>query len=150
MKSLRGWFERRQEHRSAGGQRDRRSRPGLESLESRVVLYSATGNAWMNPAVITISFMPDGTNLGGATSNLQLHVQQQPRPERAVAERRSSRPPSSGRSRPTSTSSSSRTTAPPAAAGTYQEGDPELRRHPHRRLQLRQHDPGLDASSRRR
>ena len=70
MKSLRGWFERRQEHRSAGGQRDRRSRPGLESLESRVVLYSATGNAWLNPAVVTISFMPDGTNLGGATSNL--------------------------------------------------------------------------------
>jgi hypothetical protein len=34
------------------------------------VLYSATGNAWMNPQVITISFMPDGTNLGGPTSNL--------------------------------------------------------------------------------
>ena len=33
----------------AGRQRDRRSRPGLEPLESRVVLYSATGNAWMNP-----------------------------------------------------------------------------------------------------
>jgi hypothetical protein len=28
------------------------------------------GNAWMNPAAITISFMPDGTNLGGPTSNL--------------------------------------------------------------------------------
>jgi hypothetical protein len=70
MKSLRGWFERRQEHRSAGRQRDRRSRPDLESLESRVVLYSATGNAWLNPAVVTLSFMPDGTNLGGATSNL--------------------------------------------------------------------------------
>jgi Bacterial Ig-like domain/Matrixin len=35
------------------------------------VLYSATGNAWMNPEVITISFMPDGTNLGGPVSNLQ-------------------------------------------------------------------------------
>jgi len=45
-------------------------RPGLEALEPRVVLYSATGNAWLNPALITISFMPDGTNLGGATSNL--------------------------------------------------------------------------------
>ncbi|MGP0064101.1 MAG: Ig-like domain-containing protein [Isosphaeraceae bacterium] len=43
----------------------------LESLESRVVLYSATGNAWMNPEIITISFVPDGTNLGGVTSNLQ-------------------------------------------------------------------------------
>ncbi len=35
------------------------------------MLYSATGNAWINPTAITISFMPDGTNLGGATSNLQ-------------------------------------------------------------------------------
>jgi hypothetical protein len=34
------------------------------------VLYSATGNAWMNPQVITMSFMPDGTNLGGPFSNL--------------------------------------------------------------------------------
>ena len=36
-----------------------------------MVLYSATGNAWMNPEVITISFMPDGTNMGGPVSNLQ-------------------------------------------------------------------------------
>ncbi len=43
----------------------------LESLETRVVLYSNTGNAWMNPEVITLSFVPDGTNLGGVTSNLQ-------------------------------------------------------------------------------
>jgi hypothetical protein len=35
-----------------------------------VVLYSTTGNAWPNPAVITITFVPDGTNLGGVTSNL--------------------------------------------------------------------------------
>jgi hypothetical protein len=35
------------------------------------VLYSATGNAWMNPTAITISFMPDGTNLGGPVTNLQ-------------------------------------------------------------------------------
>jgi hypothetical protein len=45
--------------------------PALESLESRVVLSSATGNAWPNPQVITISFVPDGTNLGGVASNLQ-------------------------------------------------------------------------------
>jgi hypothetical protein len=38
-------------------------------LESRVVLYSASGNAWPNPALITISFMPDGTNLGGGVSS---------------------------------------------------------------------------------
>src|SRR6516164_5842402 len=47
-----------------------RFRPNLESLESRVVPYSASGNAWPNPQLVTISFMPDGTNLGGTTSNL--------------------------------------------------------------------------------
>jgi Matrixin/Bacterial Ig-like domain len=46
--------------------------PALEGLESRVVLYSASGNIWPSPQLITISFMPDGTNLGGGeTSNLQ-------------------------------------------------------------------------------
>jgi Matrixin/Bacterial Ig-like domain len=46
--------------------------PVLEGLESRVVLYSASGNLWPSPQLITISFMPDGTNLGGGkTSNLQ-------------------------------------------------------------------------------
>ncbi len=35
------------------------------------MLYSATGGAWINPQVVTISFMPDGTSLGnGTTSNL--------------------------------------------------------------------------------
>ena len=47
------------------------TRPTVEGLESRVVLYDATGNAWPNPQLITISFMPDGTNVGEATpSNL--------------------------------------------------------------------------------
>ena len=44
--------------------------PVLEDLESRVVLYSASGNAWPNPMAITISFMPDGTSLGAVSSNL--------------------------------------------------------------------------------
>jgi Matrixin/Bacterial Ig-like domain len=38
-------------------------------MESRVVLYSASGNIWPNPQMITISFMPDGTNLGGGVSS---------------------------------------------------------------------------------
>lgn len=42
----------------------------IESLESRLVLFVATGNAWPNPQVITLSFEPDGTNLGGVNSNL--------------------------------------------------------------------------------
>ena len=41
----------------------------MEGLESRVVLYSASGNAWPNPQLITISFMPDGTQIGGGYSS---------------------------------------------------------------------------------
>src|SRR5437763_6373518 len=48
----------------------RRSHLHLEPLESRLVPYSVSGNAWPNPQLITLSFVPDGTNLGGATSNL--------------------------------------------------------------------------------
>jgi hypothetical protein len=48
----------------------RRAFPYLEELESRMVLYSVSGNAWPNPQLITLSFVPDGTNLGGVTSNL--------------------------------------------------------------------------------
>jgi Matrixin len=42
----------------------------LEALESRLVPYAISGNAWPHPELITLSFMPDGSNLGGATSNL--------------------------------------------------------------------------------
>jgi hypothetical protein len=47
----------------------------LEHLEPRLAPYAATGNAWPNPQLITISFMPDGTALSSAagsaiTSNL--------------------------------------------------------------------------------
>ena len=36
-------------------------RPQLEGLESRVVPYAVSGNAWPSPQLITISFVPDGT-----------------------------------------------------------------------------------------
>lgn len=42
----------------------------LEALETRLVPYSVSGNAWPHPELVTLSFVPDGTNLGGATSNL--------------------------------------------------------------------------------
>jgi hypothetical protein len=64
------WFGRRRPNDRANRSRARKTQPALESLESRVVLYSTTGSAWPNPAVITISFMPDGTDLGGVKSNL--------------------------------------------------------------------------------
>lgn len=40
-------------------------------LESRVLLYATSGNAWPNSELITISFVPDGTDLGGLASDLQ-------------------------------------------------------------------------------
>jgi hypothetical protein len=62
------WFDKRSK---APAPRRKRTRPlALESLESRLVAYSASGNMWPNPQLITISFMPDGTNLGGMGSNL--------------------------------------------------------------------------------
>jgi hypothetical protein len=42
----------------------------LEALETRLVPYSVSGNAWPHPELITISFEPDGTSLGGSSSNL--------------------------------------------------------------------------------
>src|SRR5260370_18610833 len=50
--------------------RVRRPSLHLESLETRLVPYSVSGSAWPNPQLITLSFVPDGTNLGGAYSNL--------------------------------------------------------------------------------
>ncbi len=65
-------------HRAPVARRGGKSRWGTdqaahvraEALESRVVLYAASGNMWANPQLVTISFAPDGTNLGGATNDL--------------------------------------------------------------------------------
>jgi hypothetical protein len=52
------------------------ARPMVEGLESRLVPYAATGNAWAHPELVTLSFVPDGTvlaqdgNGGYITSNL--------------------------------------------------------------------------------
>ncbi len=53
----------------------RSARPAVEALESRLTPYSATGNVWPHPQLITLSFVPDGTvmalgNGGQITSNL--------------------------------------------------------------------------------
>ena len=48
----------------------RRVRPAVEELESRLVPYALTGNAWPHPELVTLSFVPDGTDLGGVSSNL--------------------------------------------------------------------------------
>jgi predicted Zn-dependent protease len=54
--------------------RVRQIRPRLEDLESRLVLYSASGYAWPSPQLITISFMPDGTNIGGHATDMQSRL----------------------------------------------------------------------------
>src|SRR5947209_6122136 len=36
----------------------------LEELESRITPYVTSGGAWVNPQLVTISFVPDGTVLG--------------------------------------------------------------------------------------
>ncbi len=42
----------------------------VEALESRLVPYSVSGSAWVHPELVSISFMPDGINLGSYTTNL--------------------------------------------------------------------------------
>ncbi len=71
MNPLQRWLTGDRRGRRGGDRNRSKTRPVLESLESRVVLYSASGSAWPNSQIITISFMPDGTSLGGGvTSNL--------------------------------------------------------------------------------
>jgi hypothetical protein len=48
----------------------RTTRPQLEGLESRLLLYSTLGDAWTYDSRITYSFMPDGTSVGGTPSAL--------------------------------------------------------------------------------
>ena len=51
--------------------RTRSVRPRVEGLEDRFLLYSTTGTQWAKPKRITVSFVPDGTSIGGVPSNLQ-------------------------------------------------------------------------------
>lgn len=51
------------------------TRLAVESLETRLVPYALSGNAWPHPELVTLSFVPDGTVLiqnggSGITSNL--------------------------------------------------------------------------------
>jgi len=65
--------------RIAGRCRDaaRRSRaraltPALEGLEDRKLLSTTNGGRWYFPNLITYSFVPDGTSIGGISSDLFL------------------------------------------------------------------------------
>ena len=50
--------------------RTRSVRPVLEAMEDRLLLYSTLGGQWVYGSRITYSFVPDGTNVGGVSSNL--------------------------------------------------------------------------------
>src|SRR5262245_587497 len=65
MSLFRKLLRRRLRSRSAP-----RARLQVEGLETRLVPYSVTGNSVVHPELVTISFVPDGTNLGGQSSNL--------------------------------------------------------------------------------
>jgi len=56
--------------RATQNRRRRASKPALEGLEDRKLLYSTLGGAWAYGSRITYSFVPDGTNIGGVSSNL--------------------------------------------------------------------------------
>ena len=56
--------------RNTLGPRKRSVRPILEGLEDRMLLYATSGGSWTFPSRITFSFAPDGTSVGGVSSNL--------------------------------------------------------------------------------
>jgi hypothetical protein len=40
-------------------------------MEGRLLLYATTGMLWPQPKLITYTFVPNGTSIGGVPSNLQ-------------------------------------------------------------------------------
>ena len=48
----------------------RATRPSLEGLEDRLLLFATSGDSWVNPSRITYSFVPDGTSVGGTPTNM--------------------------------------------------------------------------------
>ena len=50
--------------RSAARRPAPRARLTVEPLDARIVPYALSGNAWIHPELVTLSFVPDGTVLG--------------------------------------------------------------------------------------
>lgn len=68
---FRKWFGSHRFDRSEGaGRRSTSVRPAIEGLESKLLLYATLGANWTFGSRITYSFVPDGTNVGGYSSNL--------------------------------------------------------------------------------
>jgi hypothetical protein len=56
--------------RVLSARRHRLTRPNLEALEERMLLYAVNGDVFQYGSRMTWSIIPDGTNLGGVASNL--------------------------------------------------------------------------------
>jgi Matrixin len=54
---------------AARSSRNRVARPVLEGLEQRLLMYTPTGDRFVNNSLITWSIMPQGTSLGGGLTN---------------------------------------------------------------------------------
>jgi hypothetical protein len=65
----RSWLKKA-DRKTTERQRSRNFRPSVAQLESRLVPYALSGDAWPVPSLVTISFVPDGTNINGYASNL--------------------------------------------------------------------------------
>jgi hypothetical protein len=63
-------FKKWVRHRRHAPAAPKRVQLAVEVLESRLAPYAVSGNAWPHPNLVTLSFEPDGTDLGGVTSNL--------------------------------------------------------------------------------
>lgn len=61
---------REPQRRAPRAPRNRTVRPIVEGLEERLLLFATNGGAWHFPSRVTFSFVPDGTNIGGAPSTL--------------------------------------------------------------------------------
>src|SRR5262249_4601692 len=124
LTSIRGlWAKRGHSRRPFSG--SRQVRLVVEALESRLVPYTVSGNAWPHPELVTLSFVPDGTNLGGGGRNLQGTLDNPPNPNFRARWRKGNLP------APQSWAQQTNLNLPgvpdngaASGSGLYQQGDP--------------------------
>ena len=100
----------------------RATRPTVEGLEDRVLLYSTTGGRWTYPVRITYSIVPDGTSIGGVPEQPAAGAQRASR----AGSSRSRRRRRSGRPSPASTSSQVADNGSPIGTAGNQQDDPRF------------------------
>jgi hypothetical protein len=103
----------------------------LEELESRLVPYSVSGNAWPNPQLVTISFVPDGTILGSngigyIYSNLFATFNNHPGWTTATWEKQILRAAAAWAQETNINFAVVADNGAPAGSGNYEQGDPNM------------------------